>query len=228
MPKLISLQRTSLWCLTNLIVAGEKPLALLLNQELLIGMINLNKTTQNESIKKESYTAIELLIEHCKISMFRSSDLETLSQWILQQSTPLDTQLTPIIYRFLDKLEFKCNDFHATQTLLTNCFDTLFQLSESSESDPRHIISLIRICSNIIATEKSLGDFIIRNWFILREKLISTFFNSIVRIVKGMDNLSVNEIYWFINNIITSPLSDKTSKCIAIDALVANIELNNI
>lgn len=220
------LQRTSLWCLTNLITAGDKPLALLLNQELVNGLINLNKTTHNESIKKESYAAIELLIEHCKISMFRSSDLEKLSQWILQQSAPLDAELTPIIYRFLDKLEFKSNDSQATQKLLTNCIDTLVLLSEGSESDSRHIISLIRICSNIIATEKSLGDFIVRNCFILREKSISTFFNSIIRIVKGKGNLSVNEVHWFINNVISSSLSNDTSKFIDLNALVANIKLN--
>lgn len=226
MLKIFSFQRTSLWCLTNLIAAGEKPLALLVNQELVTGLINLNKTTHSESIKKESYAAIELLTEHCKISMFRSSDLEKLSQWILQQGAPLDADLSRIIYRFLDKLEFKSNDSQATQKLLTNCFDTLVLLSEGSDSDIRHIISLIRICSNIIATQKTLGDFIVRNWFILREKTISTFFNSIIRIVKGKENLSVNEVYWFINNILSSQLSDDTSKFINLDPLIANIQLN--
>lgn len=203
-----------------------RPLTLLLNQELVNGLINLNNITHSESIKKESYIAIEHLIEHSKISMFRSSDLEKLSQWILQQGAPLDPELTPIIYRFLDKLEFICNDSQATQKLLTSCFDTLVLMSEGSENDSRHIISLIRICSNIIATEKSLGDFIVRNWFNLRENSISTFFNSIIRIVKGKENLSVNEVYWFINNIISSPLSGDASKFIDLDPLIANIELN--
>lgn len=207
-----------------MIAAGERPLALLLHQELVTGLINLNKNTHSESIRKESYAAIELLIAHCNVSTFRSSDMETLSQWIQQQGAPLDPESTPIIYRFLDKLEFKSNDSHAMQKLLTNCFDTLVLLSEGSESDSRHIILLVRICSNIIATEKSLGDFIVRKWFLLREKTISTFFDSIIRIVKGKENLSANEVYWFINNIISAPLSDGTSKLIDLDALIADIE----
>lgn len=59
-----SLQRTSLWCLTNLIAAGQKPLKILSSQELIKGLINANVSSHNQNVKDESYVAIELILDH--------------------------------------------------------------------------------------------------------------------------------------------------------------------
>lgn len=61
---LVLLQKTSLWCLTNLIEAGKKPLNILLSQELIKALINTSSVGFSQSLKHESCVAIELVLNH--------------------------------------------------------------------------------------------------------------------------------------------------------------------
>lgn len=58
------LQRASLWCLTNLIVAGKKPLNILLSQELIKALINCTISGKSPNLTDEAYLAIELALNH--------------------------------------------------------------------------------------------------------------------------------------------------------------------
>lgn len=131
----------------------------------------------------------------------RSSDLRRISEWIASQNVPIDVELTSITYKLLDKLEFGSKHFLDLQKLLSVSFGTLLIISELPNNNLRQIILLIRICSNLLAMENRLGCLILKDWFYVPQRSLSTFFNRILHVIRE-NNLSVCEIYWFINNLI--------------------------
>lgn len=64
------MQRSSLWCFTNLIAAGRKSLKVLMSQELITGLIIVSQNTHSQDIKNDAYSAIELVIDQSDQTTF--------------------------------------------------------------------------------------------------------------------------------------------------------------
>lgn len=45
-------------------MAGRKPLNILLSQELIKALINVTKSSHSQSLRDDSYVAIELVLDH--------------------------------------------------------------------------------------------------------------------------------------------------------------------
>lgn len=185
-------------------------------------MISVNADAHNDQIRKESFSAIELIIDHIDVSTFKSSDLKKISEWIVSHSAPINVELSIIVYKFLDKLEFQSNDPICMEKLLTICFETLVQLCSQPGNTAHQIILLVRICSNITILHNKFGNYIVENWFCSSNRSISEFFNQIVHLIRS-SNLNPNEIYWFINNLANTPLSSNVTSYINSDGFYANL-----
>ncbi|XP_055295482.1 uncharacterized protein LOC129565094 [Sitodiplosis mosellana] len=228
-----SIVRTSLWCLTNLIVAGKKPLKIMISQEIISALINVTLSIHNRNLTDESYVAIELILDHGGVP--RPSDIETLcAKWILHQEAPLDLGKTKIVYKLLNLLEFKSNDAIEMDKLVYICFGTLLNLYDVTSSSPpapsesreflHQVVLLMRICSNLVALENSYADYIIDNWFRTQSRSLATFFNYFIKQMAAT-NLSIEEIYWFIGNLMKCQLSDTTLKYVETDEFFAKIQM---
>lgn len=161
----------------------------------------------------------------------RSSDIETLSKWILSQTVPLDPRITKIVYKLLNLLGFQSKDAIGVQQLVHLCFDTLIHVHEnfSMMSDPNEnlhqVILLMRICSNIVALENSFSCYIIERWFCSQNRSMVTFFNQFIeRFVAN--GLSVDEIYWFIGNLMKCDTNDLTMKFLEYDEFFVKLKMS--
>lgn len=66
-----NLQLTSLWTLTNLSAAGEKPLRILLSQEILRSLLALKRHSATQSIIDDSYTALQVIVSEKNRNILR-------------------------------------------------------------------------------------------------------------------------------------------------------------
>lgn len=232
-------------------MAGKKPLDILLSQELIRALINVTHSIHHKNLKDESFTAIELVLDHggvprlfqnkkkfnfssCCILYHNSimilfplkrscSDIETLSNWILSQSVPLDASITRIVYKFLNLLKFQSSDAIGMQKLVYICFETLIHLYNSNvdpspeSSDYFHQAVLhMRILSNIVALENRFADCIIENWFVNQPRSMASFFNHFIDLFSAC-SISIDEIYWFIGNLMKCQLNEISLKYIEME-----------
>lgn len=149
----------------------------------------------------------------------------------MNQAAPLDLGLTRIVYKFLNLLEFKSNNAIGMQKLVQICFETLIHLHDNISSAPPspeffyHVILCMRICSNIVAVETSVADYIIENWFRMQSRSLVVFFNHFIELI-ATTNLSTEEIYWFIGNLMKCQLSDASLKYLETDEFFARIKMD--
>lgn len=161
----------------------------------------------------------------------RPSDIETLSKWILNQTAPLDSRLTKIIYKLLNLLNFQSNDAISVQKLVHFCFDTLIYLYNQPSSLPvsnqslHQVVLLTRICSNFVALENSFGGYIIEHWFQSQNRSIATFFNHFIDQLSA-NSLSVDEIYWFIGNLMKCQINESITKFLECDEFFLKLKMN--
>lgn len=146
----------------------------------------------------------------------------------------MNLQITKIAYKLLNLLEFQSNgddDDDGMRRLLTLCFDTLIYihgtLNASSDPKPDLIesiqngILLMRICSNIVALNQKLGDFVITNWFQFQSRSMALFFNYFDELFKA-NGFSVAEIHWFIGNLLECPMNESTAKYLECEEFFKN------
>lgn len=162
----------------------------------------------------------------------RPSDIDTLSNWILSQKAPLDTGITRIVYKLLNLLKFQSNDANEVQKLVHICFDTLIYVfdqtsslpSESSELHHQAVL-LMRICSNFVAMDSSFGNYIIENWFVKSQnRSLALFFNHFIALFVA-NSISINEIYWFIGNLMKCQHNEQTLKYFESDEFFVKIDM---
>lgn len=169
---------------------------------------------------------------------FRQSDIEILSKFLLDCEVPLNLRITKIAYKLLNLLEFQSNDFDGMQKLLKLCFDTLIHIHDNcvvddstdapdSDESIQHAVFLMRICSNVVARNPMVGDFIVTNWFQSKNRSMTSFFNHFVEllIAKGF---SVAEIYWFIGNLLKCSTNESTIKYLECDDFLNNLNTNHL
>ncbi|XP_031623357.1 uncharacterized protein LOC116340809 [Contarinia nasturtii] len=227
-----SIVKTTLWCCTNLIVAGKKSLDILLSQELIRSLINVTRSIHNKNLKDEALIAIELVLDHGGVP--KLSDVETLSKWILSQTAPLDPSITKIIYKLLDLLQFQSKDVIGMQKLVFICFETLIHLYNGSatsslqstrSSEHLHQVVLhMRILSNIVALENSFADLIIETWFVNQSRSLASFYNHFIDLFSA-HSVSIEEIYWFIGNLMKCQLGEVSLKYLETDQFFAQIKM---
>lgn len=132
----------------------------------------------------------------------------------------MNQRVTKIAYKLLNLLLFQVNDNDdGLQRVLKLCFETLmhihntptsFSASHSNES-VQHVLLLMRISSNIVAVNQSLGDFIIFNWFQLQNRSMASFFNHFIEQIT-LNDCSVAEIYWLIGNLLKTQINNESTK----------------
>lgn len=191
---------------------------ILLSQELIKTLINALTSCHNENTKDEIALAIELTLDFGRFS--RPSDIEILSKFILNQVAPLNLRVTKIAYKLLNLLRFQANDNDdGLQRVVKLCFDTMIHMhdtlnllsaSDSNES-AQHVIVLMRICSNSVAVDPLVGDFIIFNWFQSQNRSMASFFNHFIEQI-SLNGCSAVEILWFIGNLLRSQVNNESTK----------------
>lgn len=136
---------------------------------------------------------------------------------------------TKIVYKLLGLVSYQSNDAIAVQKLAHICFETLIYLHDSTlavsvESIEflHHIVLLMRICSNIVALENSFTNYIIETWFAAQSRSLLSFFNRLIELFT-IHNLAIDEIYWFIGNLMKCQLSEASLKHIEMSAFFVNI-----
>lgn len=141
--------------------------------------------------------------------------------------------MTKIVYKLLNLLEFKSNDAIGMQKLGHIAFETLIYLHNitSTSTSPQEsveslhqVVLLMRICSNLVAVEPSYADYIIENWFRTKSRSLAAFFNHFIEQIAAV-NLSMEEIYWFIGNLMKCKLSGSTLEYLESDAFFATIKM---
>lgn len=160
---------------------------------------------------------------NCFLIDCRSSDIETLSSWILSHSAPLDAGVIRIVYKLLNLLNYQSNDVDGVKKLVQIFFDTLIHLQNQFKSSTpesseflHQVVLLMRICSNVVALESSFGEIIIENWFKSQNRSLALFFNYFIELFAKC-SLSPTEIYWFIGNLMKCPLSESTQTFVELD-----------
>lgn len=155
--------------------------------------------------------------------------------FILNQAAPWNPRITRIAYKLLNLLEFQSiDDDNGTQRLIKLCFDTLIHIHDTATSSApdssqfiEHVILLMRICSNIVALHYTHGDYIIHNWFQFQNRSISSFFNHFIELLTA-NGFSVNEIYWFIGNLLKCATNESTIKYLECDHFFAKLNTNHL
>lgn len=82
----------------------------------------------------------------------------------------------------------------------------------------------MRICSNLVALENSFADLIIENWFDSKNRSIALFFNHFIDQFTA-SSLHVEEIYWFIGNLLKSQVAETSWKYIEKDEFFDKIKM---
>lgn len=151
--------------------------------------------------------------------------------WILDQNAPISHQMSTITYKLLNVLDFQANDTFAFQKVLMICVDTLIHIQDAMMTSPsdeflHQSILLMRICSNIIARENENANYFIENWFSSKNRSISLFFNQFIEFIQSK-GLSIQEIYWFIGNIINCSLNDNCHQYLENDEFFTKLIMEN-
>lgn len=128
--------------------------------------------------------------------------------------------------------EFKLNDATAVQKLVHIIFDTLIHVHDSTLSSAGNLTELlhrvallIRICANIVAVEGSVADYIIETWFRPQNRSIASFFNHFIELFIT-NSMSIEEIYWFIGNLLKCQLSAPSLKYLEMDSFFTKIKMD--
>lgn len=135
-----------------------------------------------------------------------------------------------IVYKLLNLLNFQSNDTIGVQKLVHFCFDTAIYIERKlpSVTDPTEflhsMVLIMRISSNIIALENSFGDYIIEQWFLSQNRSIAAFFNNFIDFFV-VNSLSVDEIYWFIGNIIRCPMNETVTQFLEDDEFMVKLKM---
>lgn len=145
---------------------------------------------------------------------------------------PLSLPIAKIVYKLLNLLDFKSNDALGMQKLFLLCFETLIYLhdntSASSSLDQvdslQNVIILMRICSNLVVLENSFADLIIENWFDSENRSIALFFNHFIDQFTA-SGLHIEEIYWFIGNLLKLQVAQNSWKYIEKDEFFDKIKM---
>lgn len=85
----------------------------------------------------------------------------------------------------------------------------------------------MRICSNIVALEQSYGDYMVQQWFQSPNRSMTSFFNQFIELL-ATNNLSVDEIYWFIGNLMKCPIKESTLEFLQCDNFPMELNMNAI
>lgn len=139
--------------------------------------------------------------------------------------------MTKIIYKLLNLLNFQSNDAIGVQKLIHFCFDTLIHLHDQpsslsiSNESLHQAVLLMRISSNIVALENSFGGYIIEHWFQSQHRSMATFFNYFIDLL-STNSLSVDEIYWFISNLMKCQMNESITKFLECDELLVKLKMN--
>lgn len=146
----------------------------------------------------------------------RQSDVEIISEFILNQVVPLQVQVIKIAYKLFNLVGFQ-SDLRSIK-LLKLCFGTLVHIHDTSDLRPapvpnesvHHVMLLMRICSNIAVLNKEFSGFIIYAWFKSQDRSMASFFNHFIELLTT-NGFSAKEIFWFIGNLLKDQTSDDST-----------------
>lgn len=225
-----SIQRTSLWVITNLIASGEKSVKILVDQEVIRSLMNVEANALDDAIKEDALQAINVALDSTSLRYVnyfrfilvtklnlekklncRQKDVSFLIEWIpsIVASPLLSFVSTKTLYKLLNKLNFQWSGHSVdlVESVMRLCVDTVFHLYRSIQSastegskPQSHIIILFRIIGNLLATNEWSANCIITHGFAANKEEVIHFFKFLL---ERMDsNASQREVLWVARNLL--------------------------
>lgn len=72
--------------------------------------------------------------------------------------------------------------------------------------------------------DSSFGNYIIENWFQSQNRSLALFFNHFIALFVA-NSISINEIYWFIGNLMKCQHNEQTLKYLESDEFFVKIDM---